>query len=53
MPRQSIDDDGVISQDQDRDYLIPKLLDVALDLPYSSLMKITAAFGEVIDWQLL
>lgn len=53
MPRKSIDNDGVLPQDQRRDYLIPKLLDIALDLPYSGLMEITAAFGEVIDRQLL
>ena len=53
MPCKSIDDDRVLPQGQRRRYLFPELLDVALNLPYSSLMEIPAAFGEVIDRQLL
>ena len=53
MPCKSIDDDGVLPQGQRRHYLFPELLDVALNFPYSSLMEIPAAFGEVIDRQLL
>lgn len=53
MASQSIDDDGVLPQSQRRHDLFPKLLDVPLNLSYSSLMKISTTFGEVIDWQLL
>lgn len=53
MPCQSIDDNVVLLQGQRRHDLFPQPLDVALNLPYSSLVEIPAAFGEVIDWQLL
>lgn len=53
MPCQSIDDNVVLPQGQRRHDLFPKLLDVALDFPYSSLVEIPAALSEVIDWQLL
>ena len=48
MPCQSIDNDGFLPQGQRRHYLFSKLLDVPFNLPYSSLMEIPAAFGEVI-----
>lgn len=53
MPRQSIDSDRLVPQCQRRHYLFSELLDVALNLPYPSLMEVAAAFGEMIDWQLL
>lgn len=53
MPRQSIDNNGFLPQGQRRYYFFSKLLDVPFNLPYSSLVKIAAAFGEVIYWQLL
>ena len=53
MPSQPIDNDSVLFQGQARQYLFSKLLDVPFNLPYSSLMEISAAFGEVINWQLL
>lgn len=53
MPCQSIDKDGFLPQGQRRHYLFSKLLDVPFNLPYSSLMKIPAAFGEVVYGQLL
>ena len=53
MPCESIDNDGVLPQGQRRYYFFPKLLDVPLNLPYSSLVEISAAFSEVVDWQLL
>ena len=53
VPCESIDNDVLLPQGQCRHYLFPKLLDVALNLPYSSLMEIAAAFGKVVNWQLL
>ena len=53
MPSQSVDNNVVLPQSQRRHYLFPKLIDVPLNLPYSSLVEIAAAFGEVIDRQLL
>lgn len=53
MPGQSIDHDDFFPQGQRRHYLLPELLDVPLDLPYPSLVEVPAAFGEVIDGQLL
>ena len=53
MSRQSVDNNGFLSQGQRRYYFLSKLLDVPFNLPYSSLVEVTAAFGEVIYWQLL
>ena len=53
MSSQSIDNDVVFPQSQRGHNLLPKLVDVALNLPYSSLMEVTTAFGEVVNWQLL
>lgn len=53
MPCQSINDNGFLLQGQPCHYLFSKLLDVSFNFPYPSLMEIAAAFGEVINWQLL
>ena len=53
VPCESIDDNVLLPQGQCRYYFFPKLLDVPLNLPYSSLMEIAAAFGKVVNWQLL
>ena len=53
VPCKSIDSNVLLPQGQCRDYFFPKLLDVPLNLPYSSLMEIAAAFGKVVNWQLL
>lgn len=53
MPRQSVDNNDFLLQAQPRYYLFSQLLDVPFNLPYSSLMEITAAFGEVIYGQFL
>lgn len=53
MSRQSVDNNNFLLQAQRRYYFFSQLLDVPLNFPYSSLMEIAAAFGEVIYGQLL
>ena len=53
MPRQSINNNRLLPQRQRRHQLFSKLLNVPFNLPYSRLVQIPAAFGEVVYWQLL